>query len=547
MKKIILMILLSVVTNFAQVTEEWVRIFEGNLSATPADMAVDELGNVYITGTTIGSVPLTGNDFATIKYSSSGVFEWEATYNGTANGFDEAKAISIDPLGNVYVTGESPGVINGFSSGKDYLTIKYDSQGNELWVQRYHGNNSFNGYGFDSPLAIETDEFGNVYVTGQSVPDGGTSGIGDFCTVKYSTDGNFQWARYNLGQFGFGHSVKVSASGNVYVFGSATASTGLDFITIKYNSSGVQQWTKRYSNGFTLQPVAMEIDANENIYVSGQGTSLSGDGFHTLKYNLAGDSLWTAIYTGPQGYCFPTDLAVDGFGNVYVTGRSANAQVTGSEYATVKYNSAGQELWTARYEGLGNEQFANSSEAIDLDAAGNVYVTGQSEAADFSANGYDYATIKYNNAGIEQWVIRYDGGESDRAISIFVDTEEKVYITGESRVNGSQTFGTIKYAQSPSDVQEINSETPASYLLQQNYPNPFNPSTKINYSIPAISFITLKVYDVLGNEVATLLNEEKPAGSYEVDFSASGLTSGIYFYKLTAGSFVETKKMLMIK
>jgi hypothetical protein len=144
-------------------------------------------------------------------------------------------------------------------------------------------------------------------------------------------------------------------------------------------------------------------------------------------------------------------------------------------------------------------------------------------------------------------VIRYDGGESDRAISIFVDTEEKVYITGESRVNGSQTFGTIKYAQSPSDVQEINSETPASYLLQQNYPNPFNPSTKINYSIPAISFITLKVYDVLGNEVATLLNEEKPAGSYEVDFSASGLTSGIYFYKLTAGSFVETKKMLMIK
>jgi hypothetical protein len=88
---------------------------------------------------------------------------------------------------------------------------------------------------------------------------------------------------------------------------------------------------------------------------------------------------------------------------------------------------------------------------------------------------------------------------------------------------------------------------PKEYNLAQNYPNPFNPSTTVNFSVPSSEFVTLKVYDVLGNEIATLVNEEKPAGSYEVEFSADGLTSGIYFYKLQAGSFVETKKMILLK
>ncbi len=85
------------------------------------------------------------------------------------------------------------------------------------------------------------------------------------------------------------------------------------------------------------------------------------------------------------------------------------------------------------------------------------------------------------------------------------------------------------------------------YHLYQNYPNPFNPSTTINYQIPKISFVTIKIYDVLGNEIATLVNEEKPTGSYEVDFDGSELTSGIYFYQLKAGNFVETKKMILMK
>ncbi len=88
---------------------------------------------------------------------------------------------------------------------------------------------------------------------------------------------------------------------------------------------------------------------------------------------------------------------------------------------------------------------------------------------------------------------------------------------------------------------------PNQVILSQNYPNPFNPTTLIKYQIPVESFTTLKVYDVLGNEVATLINEEKPAGNYEVEFNSAGFASGVYLYKLQAGEFIEMKKMIILK
>ena len=107
-------------------------------------------------------------------------------------------------------------------------------------------------------------------------------------------------------------------------------------------------------------------------------------------------------------------------------------------------------------------------------------------------------------------------------------------------------YGRIAKFSGTTDIDDkINSVN--EFNLEQNYPNPFNPSTKISWKSPAAGWQTLKVYDVLGNEVATLVNEERPAGSYEIKFDAGGLSSGIYFYKLIAGSFVESKKMILMK
>ncbi|MBK7497587.1 MAG: T9SS type A sorting domain-containing protein [Ignavibacteriales bacterium] len=109
----------------------------------------------------------------------------------------------------------------------------------------------------------------------------------------------------------------------------------------------------------------------------------------------------------------------------------------------------------------------------------------------------------------------------------------------------SLAYGSISY--SITDIDENFNIIPENFSLSQNYPNPFNPSTSIQYAISSTQCVTLKVYDVLGNEVATLVNEYKPAGMYNVQFTMNNLASGIYFYRLQAGSFVQTMKMVLIK
>ncbi len=106
-----------------------------------------------------------------------------------------------------------------------------------------------------------------------------------------------------------------------------------------------------------------------------------------------------------------------------------------------------------------------------------------------------------------------------------------------------QILGKGNYINTDWDAAKLVKE----YALEQNYPNPFNPSTTIKYQLPNDEFVTLKVYDILGNEVTTLINEEKVAGKYEVNFNASTLASGVYIYKIQSGSFINSKKMLLLK
>jgi hypothetical protein len=127
------------------------------------------------------------------------------------------------------------------------------------------------------------------------------------------------------------------------------------------------------------------------------------------------------------------------------------------------------------------------------------------------------------------------------------DTSYKIIITSikdSSLIDTSNASFTLI---PPSDVKTESEVLPEEYSLSQNYPNPFNPGTIISYQIPESGFVSLVVFDVLGNEVAMLVNENKQPGSYEVTFDAVNLPSGVYFYTLKSNKFVNTKKMLLIK
>ncbi|MBA3726010.1 MAG: SBBP repeat-containing protein, partial [Armatimonadetes bacterium] len=215
--------------------QEWVARYNGpgNGYEEARDVASDDSGNVYATGFSRGSG--SSFDYATIKYDSGGKEQWVARYNGSGNGFDYASDLEVDASGNVYVTGRSAGSGSHF----DYATIKYDSAGNEQWVARYNG--PFNWV--DSASALAVDILGNVYVTGYSY---GSDGNADYATIKYDSAGNEQWvARWGQGN-ALGEdaaALAVDTSGNVYVTGTiATFTNNLDYLTIKYDSAGNEQW-----------------------------------------------------------------------------------------------------------------------------------------------------------------------------------------------------------------------------------------------------------------------------------------------------------------
>ncbi len=543
MIKLFLLLLIlkySFLIAYAQVTQNWVTSYNGppgNGTDIAYSIAVDGSGNVYVTGGSDGS----GNfqDYATIKYNSSGVQQWVARYNGPGNNSDVANSIAVDGSGNVYVTGESL----GSGTSYDYATIKYNSAGVQQWVQRYNGPGNLS----DIAYSLAIDASGNVYVTGTAT----VSAIDwNYATIKYNTSGVQQWVQIYNGtgiSRGIAHSIAVDGSGNVYVKGESLGSgTSYDYATIKYNTSGVQQWVQRYNgppgNGVDIA-YSIAVDGSGNVYVTGgsSGGSVIYDDYATIKYNSTGVQQWVQRYNDPgNGYDVAHSIAVDGAGNVYVTGGS---QVFGTmyDYATIKYNSAGVQQWVQRYPGP-QYQYEMSNYSMVLDGSGNVYVTGGSS--------YDYATIKYNTSGVQQWVQRYNGlgNGADIAYSIAIDGSGNVFVTGNS-YGGSGTsydYATIKYSQ-PVEIKKISNSVPERFTLYQNYPNPFNPTTTIKFDVPFTSNVIITVYDVLGREVTKLIDEKLTSGSYETKFDASNLPSGMYFYKLETNGFSETKKMMLVK
>ncbi len=426
----------------SQVTEEWATRYNGpgNDEDRAQAIATDSSGNIYITGQSYGSG--TDWDYVTIKYNSAGIQQWIVRYNGPGNDEDEAKAIEVDSSGSVYVTGHSL----GSGTSYDYATIKYNSAGIQQWIARYNSPGNYS----DLANAIAIDDSGNVYVTGQS---GGSTIYPDYATVKYNSSGVEQWAAIYNGpgnQGDYAKAIATDSSGNVYVTGYGTGSgTSSDYATIKYNGSGIQQWATRYNgpgNGWD-SAAAIALDSLGNVYVTGESAGLiTYYDYATIKYNNVGVEQWVARYNTPENDSDSAEaITLDNSGNVYVTGQSIGSG-SGLDYATVKYNNAGVEQWDARYNGPGN--YSDWANAIALDSVGNIYVTGYSEGSGTSS---DYATIKYNGSGIEQWIARYNGtgNSADVASSIAIDNLRNIYITGYSTGSGTNyDCTTIKYSQS---------------------------------------------------------------------------------------------------
>jgi uncharacterized delta-60 repeat protein len=545
MKTIIIIFLLTLtIEGNSQVSQVWTRGYDGpgNQHDEIESMAVDAAGNVYVTGYSFSDE--THVDYATIKYNSAGVRQWVARYDFN-HSWDQASAIAIDGAGNVYITGPS----HNYGIADDYATIKYNSSGVQQWVKRYNGSI----YNTDWATSIAVDDEGNVYVTGYSFSDIGGF---DYATIKYTSYGNTVWIKRFNGPGNnddIPSSIAVDEAGNVYISGySLKSETDYDFLTVKYNSSGTEMWVKTYDGpGIGIDRVkSLVLDENANVYITGISKGIgSGYDFTTIKYTSYGNAVWIKRYNGPGNN---TDgghsIAVDDAGNVYVAGVSTGIG-TYSDYTTIKYNPSGTEQWVQRFDGGHNN--SDIAHSITLDGSGNVYVTGSIRK---SNTDFDFGTIKYNSTGEQKWVRRYNGAgsEDDQGNSIAVDGSGNVYVAGYSdeivggEPDGDDDYRIIKYSQNLV-IPPISSGMPKEYSLSGNYPNPFNPVTKISFSIPNNSYTKLIVYDISGKQVAELVDSELDAGTYNIDFDGSSLASGTYFYKITSGDFTDVRKMVLVK
>jgi len=470
----------------------WVRKYNGpgNLDDNVKAMAVDNQGNVYVTGSSMDSAVT--RHYATIKYNSAGVQQWVRTYDGPGDYGDLAYAIAVDNGGYVYVTGSSSGLINA-----DCVTIKYNSSGDTVWTRVYNGPSNDEDAGY----AIALDGQGNVYVAGYTKD---SISFHDFLLIKYNASGDTVWMRtYDNGSSDLAQAVAIDNQNNIYITGSSNGlgSDG-DFATVKYNSAGTQQWVRRYNGpGNEADEVTkIAIDVQNNVYITGNSAGVGYDeDYATIKYYPNGDTAWVRRYSEAESLDDePYGLVVDNQCNVYVTGFS-DSSATGYDILTIKYDSLGNVRWLNRYSSAGDHD--DAGQAIAVDNQGHVYVTGFI----YNPPHYsDFITIKYVQAqGVEEAIENC-----------------KLKIDNFSLYpNPAKTYFTIRLPQTACRRQS-------------------------GFSTSATDRSEIKIYDVMGKEIRCLRFDVASAPS-TLRVTLDGIKNGIYFVKV--GDEMVKEKLVVTK
>ena len=350
--------------------------------------------------------------------------------------------------------------------------------------------------------------------------------------IYRSTDNGTQWMPT---YFGDDAEADIFINSNDHIFASTS------FLPGARSTDFGNTWTSLY-NGICCYIASWGEDFNQNIYATASGFYMSTNN----------GNYWTQISSpyGLQTFEFYTQSIIIGgtiFGTIL---RSTDTGVSWDSVGTSGFFKALSKTIIAENGTI----FLTSPDRGGIHRSvdgGNSWVQLTSDISDSSIwsitedlNGFIYIAthsdgiFKSTNNG-DSWASINSELPDTTVLALAVNKEG--YLFAGYAENG--IYRTVL----PTTTIIKEHELPYNYLLYQNYPNPFNPTTAIKYQIPELSFVTIKVYDVLGGEVATVISEEKPLGNYEVEFNAATLPSGVYFYRLQAGSFVEAKKMVLLK
>lgn len=549
MKKILTAFILfvTVITFSEDITAQWKKIFQSaNYNITvPVKVLSDSYGDIYVYGYAALSDSTVSRDLILIKYSSEGVLLWTRIYNGPYNSEDTPVDMVLDKSENIIITGESI----GYQTNYDYMTLKYSPQGNLLWENRFDDST----HHVDRPRKILLDDSDNVYVTGVNKLYYNEIEVLTLSVVKYSASGIKQWNTYissEGSEYGFPvFATMNSSTGESYHIGSTWGMNSRGLVK-KLDRNGNLIWSKIFiGSGSSIDIMnSAELSNSGDLYVGGFSIFYPGYGtffrLRVTKFNAhSGDTVWSRIFN-PPGYGDERGgtISLDNSGNIYLSGALLNNSY--GRFMAGCIDDSGNILWkaiTGNWLGLYYHTYITG---LTDNNRNSYYIFGRT----IPYSVYEYSAFKYNLSGqfIGYRSYNFDYKRScylsDACIDIYGNLIMAGYIDDQYK-----KIGIIKDSNNITGINKINEIIPESYVLNQNYPNPFNSTTIIRFSLPKSSTVKLAIYDVPGKEIAVLLNEYKSPGTYELTFDASGLSGGVYFYKLYAGSFSETKKMVYSK
>ncbi|MBI4430076.1 MAG: T9SS type A sorting domain-containing protein [Ignavibacteriales bacterium] len=506
--------------------KEWTYIYDGPGHGVdlPADATIDQHGNFYMTGRSSGEA--SGQDIATLRISASGQEVLILRYNSVHNSWDEGNSLVVNESGNIFVVGTSYVT----SSRTEIVLFKYSPSGSIVW-QEHFSPDTVNSA---TASTVRLDSIGNIYV-------GGSIG-NSFLILKYEPFGTLIRST-TLGDDSTSHNLSsflIASDETLILAGSRSYWSGGDVPTVEFavmatDTQGNLLW-KDYLQAEAVRTLQLDKKGNVVLITHGDGT--------TAKYSMNGELLWYRNSRNSDTSIFIlTGLAIDSQNKIIVGGYDCD---TGCfDYAVMKYDEDGNVIWRRNFNSPDTLRDFSLTLAVDHNDA--IYLTGNSQS------GYSNSkciTVKYDSSGTLIWHTTYSRSPeaSDIGKFIFVTDSGYVYVGGYSAAFTGWDYFVIRYRQ---DFETSVVASESSYLLQhslhQNFPNPFNPRTTITYVIPTSQFVSLQVYDLLGQTVATIVAANQQAGAHSVEFDASRLPSGIYFYRLSAGDFTQTKKFVVLR
>jgi hypothetical protein len=583
------MILIVILINFltvglfeevsAQVPDTlWTRTFGGSNIDIGHDVKETDDGGFIITGYTRSFGTMSGRNVWLVKTDMNGNEVWNNAFGG--NDDDEGYSVQQTSDGGYIISG----LTKSFGAGAmDVYLIKTDSLGNQEWTRTFGGTNDEEGYS-----VLQTND-GDYIIAG--VTSSFSSGGRDLFLLKIDASGNLSWQK-NLGGLSSDGAWEIQhTSDSGFIIAGWTFSQGPGFRgnawLVKTDSLGNEQWNKVFGGtgvdrGYSIQ------QTTDGGYILTGFTDSFGAGLYDMlliKTDNSGNQEWMKTFGGSgRDYGYSVQQTMDG--GYIAAGYTLSFGAGGDDFYIVKTDANGNQEWFKTYGGSASDV----AYAIQVTADGGYIITGHTLS--YGTGLHDvwlirletvirvelvsFTSVVNNNSVVLEWVTASEinnlGFEIEKSQKSSRQDRDKsqnweriAFISGYGTTTETQFYffidenvkpglysyrlkqidfdGTFEY----SNEIEVEVFAPNEFSLEQNYPNPFNPTTIIKYSIPMEERVTLKIYNSLGEEAATLIDEIKQAGYYQTIFDAANLASGVYFYRIQAGNFLMVKKMIITK